>query len=551
VNITIGKRLTVTLTLAALALVLISLFAFWNLYNAQQRFDHVQADVVPGLMNLERIGEAVADMRVETYRSAVDSNSDSAERTRNAERIAAADQAVDALQARYETETVQGDPDDQKLLLADRSHVQAYRLARARFLGVADAGAIGSTVYQRASAQLYQASTAIRKGLNAHIAFNLQESDRVRERNNAAYAQALWVLGLVTVLVLLLTTGMSVNLYRVVGGGLRTMRTTLGAVSQSLDLSVRAPILRMDELGQSSTAFNQLMNSFSRALGVVRISSDSIASAAEEIAMRNVDLSSRTEQQAASLEETAASMAQLTQAVRQNTEHARGANALAENATSVTNIGSAAVEQMVGTIGHISEGSRRIADITGLIEGIAFQTNILALNAAVEAARAGDQGRGFAVVAGEVRSLAQRSSAAAQEIKSLIESSVILVDAGSRQAVQVGATMKQVQQAICDVSATIAEIATASEQQSRGIEQIHQAIDQMDGVTQQNAALVNQSAIAAQSLEQQAATLKTAVAVFKSVGIEGNTPSGSGIAVPKWELAIPLKNEAPQIRAGG
>ena len=550
-NITIGKRLTVTLTLAALALVLISLFAFWNLYNAQQRFDHVQADVVPGLMNLERIGEAVADMRVETYRSAVDSNSDSAERTRNAERIAAADQAVDALQARYETETVQGDPDDQKLLLADRSHVQAYRLARARFLGVADAGAIGSTVYQRASAQLYQASTAIRKGLNAHIAFNLQESDRVRERNNAAYAQALWVLGLVTVLVLLLTTGMSVNLYRVVGGGLRTMRTTLGAVSQSLDLSVRAPILRMDELGQSSTAFNQLMNSFSRALGVVRISSDSIASAAEEIAMRNIDLSSRTEQQAASLEETAASMAQLTQAVRQNTEHARSANALAENATSVTNIGSAAVEQMVGTIGHISEGSRRIADITGLIEGIAFQTNILALNAAVEAARAGDQGRGFAVVAGEVRSLAQRSSAAAQEIKSLIESSVILVDAGSRQAVQVGATMKQVQQAICDVSATIAEIATASEQQSRGIEQIHQAIDQMDGVTQQNAALVNQSAIAAQSLEQQAATLKTAVAVFKSVGTEGNTPSGSGIAVPKWELAIPLKNEAPQIWAAG
>ncbi len=247
----------------------------------------------------------------------------------------------------------------------------------------------------------------------------------------------------------------------------------------------------------------------------IKTSTDSIATASSEIAQGNVDLSARTEEQAASLEETAASMTQLTETVKQNADNARQANTLATRATDVVDMGNEAVQSMVGTIGEISESSTKISDITGTIEGIAFQTNILALNAAVEAARAGEQGRGFAVVASEVRSLAQRSAAAAKEIKELIESSVSKISDGVQQAREVGATMGEVKQAIKQVSDIVGEIAAASEEQSRGIEQVNQAVSQMDEVTQQNAALVEQSAAAAQSLDEQAKSLALAVAAFK------------------------------------
>ncbi|MFD1554989.1 methyl-accepting chemotaxis protein [Paraburkholderia silviterrae] len=237
-----------------------------------------------------------------------------------------------------------------------------------------------------------------------------------------------------------------------------------------------------------------------------------------ELAMGNIDLSARTEQQAASLEETAASMTQLTQTVKQNADNAYQANELATIATTMADTGNDAVQMMVATIDNISHSSMRISEITSLIEGIAFQTNILALNAAVEAARAGGQGRGFAVVASEVRSLAQRSAAAAKEINGLIGSSVAMIQEGSKQAVEVGATMEQVKQAIKQVSDIVAEIAAASVEQSRGIEQVNQAVNQMDKVTQQNAALVEQAAAAAQSLESQATKLESAVSVFNVGG---------------------------------
>ncbi|WP_322027892.1 methyl-accepting chemotaxis protein [Burkholderia sp. BCC1977] len=273
---------------------------------------------------------------------------------------------------------------------------------------------------------------------------------------------------------------------------------------------------------QSSLLYRlaQTTTSLSATVGNIRAFSASVASAATQIAAGNHDLSARTEQQAASLEQTAASMTQITDTVKQNADNARQANALAIRATDVAIVGNEAVQGMVRTIENISDSSTRISEITGVIEGIAFQTNILALNAAVEAARAGEQGRGFAVVASEVRGLAKSSAAAAKEIKELISSSVAVVQDGARQAGEVGATIGEVQQAVKRVSDIMGEITAASEEQSRGIEQISQAILQMDEVTQQNAALVEQAAAAAESLDEQAKNLSEAVSVFRLAGAE-------------------------------
>jgi methyl-accepting chemotaxis protein len=255
----------------------------------------------------------------------------------------------------------------------------------------------------------------------------------------------------------------------------------------------------------------------------VRTGTDSVANASSQIASGNLDLSSRTEEQASSLEETASSMEQLTSTVKQNAENARQANQLVSSTADVAVKGGQVVGQVVDTMASIKDSSRKIADIIGVIDGIAFQTNILALNAAVEAARAGEQGRGFAVVASEVRNLAQRSAGAAKEIKALIEDSVGKVDAGGKLVDEAGKTMDEIVTSVKRVTDLMSEIAAASSEQSSGIEQVNQAVGQMDEVTQQNAALVEQAAAAAESLQNQASQLAQAVSIFKL--------DGSGYAV--------------------
>jgi methyl-accepting chemotaxis protein len=281
------------------------------------------------------------------------------------------------------------------------------------------------------------------------------------------------------------------------------------------DLTSRIEVTSKDETGQLMQALKDMNDSLVGIVGNVRGGTDTIATASSQIAAGNHDLSSRTEEQASSLEETAASMEELTSTVKQNADNARQANQLAVSASSVAVKGGSVVAEVVGTMGAINASSRKIVDIIGVIDGIAFQTNILALNAAVEAARAGEQGRGFAVVAAEVRNLAQRSAAAAKEIKTLIDDSVSKVEEGSNQVAEAGKTMDEIVDSVKRVTDIMAEITAASQEQTSGIEQINQAITQMDQVTQQNAALVEEAAAAASSLQEQAANLSQVVSVFR------------------------------------
>ena len=302
------------------------------------------------------------------------------------------------------------------------------------------------------------------------------------------------------------------------------------------DLTTKIDLSKSVE-GSVVQAMHAMQESLRTTVSTVRQGTDTIATASGQIAAGNQDLSSRTEQQASSLEETAASMEELTSTVKQNADNARQANQLAVSASSVAVKGGSVVAQVVDTMGAINTSSKKIVDIIGVIDGIAFQTNILALNAAVEAARAGEQGRGFAVVAAEVRNLAQRSAAAAKEIKTLIGDSVGKVEEGSRQVAEAGKTMDEIVGSVRRVTDIMAEIEAASREQTQGIEQINQAITQMDQVTQQNAALVEEAAAAAQSLQEQASGLSQVVSVFKL----DHEPQLNHVATPKRPASSPQR----------
>jgi methyl-accepting chemotaxis protein-1 (serine sensor receptor) len=372
------------------------------------------------------------------------------------------------------------------------------------------------------------------------VAYIGKESSRLmrqmEEESQAAHAAAMLVMGITLavtlvvgcVTVLWLIKSITVPLHAAVG----VAQTVAGG-----DLRSEVRVDSKDEIGELLGALKTMQTNLSGIVGKVRAGTETIHGATVEIAAGNLDLSGRTEQQASSLEETAAAMVELTTTVQQNNANANEASKLADVASRVAVRGGDAVEQMVQTMGSINESSRKIVDIIGVIDGIAFQTNILALNAAVEAARAGEQGRGFAVVASEVRNLAQRSASAAKEIKALIGDSVSRVEAGSRLAGQAGETMGEVVSSVQRVTAIIGEISVASGEQREGIEQVSIAISQMDSVTQQNAALVEEAAAAADALTQQAASLSEAVSIFKLE--EQGQGQGARLAAPQRRPLLP------------
>ena len=352
------------------------------------------------------------------------------------------------------------------------------------------------------------------QGLRDFVTLQEQAAEATREQvastRHATLAAAAGMLALVIVAALVGTAA----LVRAIRRPVQQAIVLADAIAAGR-IDQNASTTRADEFGDLMRALDRMAGALSTAIGQVRQASDSIHTASAEIAAGNLDLSQRTEHAASHLQQTAGSVAQLTASVRQSADAAAQANQLAASAQSVAQRGGDVVSQVVSTMDEINASSKRIADIIGTIDGIAFQTNILALNAAVEAARAGEQGRGFAVVASEVRSLAQRSAEAAREIKTLIGTSVDKVESGARLVQDAGSTMNEIVASVQRVSDIIGEITAASSEQSQGIGQVNQSVMQLDQMTQQNAALVEEAAAAASSLEQQAQTLQSAVATFK------------------------------------
>ncbi|QET02108.1 HAMP domain-containing protein [Cupriavidus pauculus] len=533
---TIVKRIVLTLVLIALVLSAVNACALWQIHRSQERLLYLQSKVLPSFKDLDAAKGAVADMRVFGYRHLV--LSDPQAKAQLDKVIEGAVGRFDAALRDYEQNDIK-DEDDRKMLAADRAGMQAYRTALVPFYAASNANDIeAARQVLSPGGALDKGAAQLRQAINDHVDYNTKIAGLQVADNTEAYHWAVAnVVGgsIVAAIAAFVFGGL---LCRVVRRGLEGMRASIEQVNESLDLSVRAPVARMDEIGHAATAFNQLLGRIREAMTLVQQSTSAVSTASRQIASGNADLSGRTAQQAASLEETASSMTELTVTVRQNADHAREANTLALEANDVAEAGATVVDRLVHTMEDLHGGSAKIAEITALIEGIAFQTNILALNAAVEAARAGEQGRGFAVVAGEVRSLAQRSSAAAKEIKGLIDDSVASVREGSVQATQAGQTMSDVKRAIRRVNDLIGEIASASDEQSRGIEQVNEAINQMEGVTQQNAALVEQAAAASHSLEEQAMMLDGAVGAFRVEGGEVNRGETRAVSWGQPRLAI-------------
>jgi methyl-accepting chemotaxis protein len=511
-NMRVGTRLGLGFGVLIVFSVVIALVAWKALIGGQNAVSLLVKDRVVKVIQVNEIKAAVA-AQGDSVRNMALLKTDSVVK-RETEQIRQRTEIIsDRLSRLGETiRTEQG-----RLLL------QSTLAARTQFLGVRDRavtaalGADESLLRALVERELMPAQEKFLGALDALIAFQSELMNITYDETNAEVSTTIWLM-----LGLMVTCALvgALIAWRLA----RTVTVPLGIAVNSADriaaghLNDEIHVEQRDELGQLLCSMKEMQSSLSRVVGTVRENAESVTTASAEIAAGNQDLSSRTEQQAASLQETAASMEQLTSTVKQNAENARTANQLAQSASSAAAVGGQTVKEVVTTMDEITTSSRKIGDIIGVIDGIAFQTNILALNAAVEAARAGEQGRGFAVVATEVRALAQRSADAAKEIRTLISQSVARVEEGSRLVHAAGNAMQDIVTRVTRVTDLIGEITHSASEQSNGIEQVNQAVTQMDQVTQQNAALVEESAAAASSLKTQATQLVEAVAVFRLAG---------------------------------
>ena len=419
--------------------------------------------------------------------------------------------------------------------------------------GLVEAGRAQSGVLERASAALVQGDAALYTTINTKeltptgAAFSAQ-LEKFQKQSDAQmtalvatreqeFSMVMWLVAVGVVAALVLVAGVHMLLRAVVLVPLERAVSLLDQVARG-DLTARIEETGDNEIKRLLLAIGRMQQDLLSTVTRVRRGADVINLGSQELAAGNMELSSRTETQASSLEETAASIEELTSTVRQNSDNAQQAHALVAGASSTAAKGGVVMQQVVATMNDINASSRKIVDITSVIDGIAFQTNILALNAAVEAARAGEQGRGFAVVASEVRNLAQRSAAAAKEIKVLIDQSVHNIQLGTDLVEQAGSTMSTLVENVHQVTQIVGEIAVASREQSEGIDQVNTAIVQMDQVTQQNAALVEEAAAATQSLQDQADELTQTVSIFKIGAGEAAVASGFAQRAGHQRLAL-------------
>lgn len=412
----------------------------------------------------------------------------------------------------------------EKAIAAYRGYLEEVRKLRA-IVTESRGGVLPEAATQAALGEAFTRYKATMDALDELASFNLKLAEQDRVAGSAAIERTTILLSLSALIAAILSVTMGWLLTRSI---VKPINAAVDAADQIAkgDLKTSFAANSRDEVGRLMEALQAMVGSLRAVIADVKSASDQIATASSEIAQGNADLSARTESQASSLQQTAASVEQLTGTVRQNADSAKQANQLAAAASMDANRGGEVVSQVVGTMSEIQSSSQKIADIIGVIDGIAFQTNILALNAAVEAARAGEQGRGFAVVAGEVRTLAQRSAQAAKEIKSLISNSVEKVESGSKLVDEAGKSMTEIVQSVQRVTDIIAEISAATTEQASGIQQVNLAVSQLDQMTQQNAALVEQSAAAAASLRDQTSRLNESVSVFQ---VDHSTRTSSSV----------------------
>ncbi|CDS50363.1 Methyl-accepting chemotaxis protein I (serine chemoreceptor protein) [Polaromonas sp. CG9_12] len=506
-NIKVGSRLALAFGLILLITAVIAGIGVWRLQELASTTRQLGVEDSEKLKMAVRWRQTIDLNWIRTQASVLD-----ADTSRMAMWQAEMDKTSEITVAsrKYLTEHIYSD-EGKKLMLNIDAAREAYRTPRAALLKRKLAGEDVNATFERDIKPLAMAYSdsvyQLEKRQQVLYDVSLTEAE-----HNAALGRTILLAG--AALALLLGAALSFFLSRSIILPLQQAGRSARSIA---DGNLTEPIVSVgrDEAAQLLDDLKHMQSRLATIVGNVRQGADTIATASSQIAAGNQDLSSRTEEQASSLEETAASMEELTSTVKQNADNARQANQLAVSASSVAVKGGNVVAQVVDTMGAINTSSRKIVDIIGVIDSIAFQTNILALNAAVEAARAGEQGRGFAVVAAEVRSLAQRSATAAKEIKVLIDDSVEKVGEGSRQVADAGKTMEEIVDSVRRVTDIMAEITAASQEQTQGIEQVNQAITQMDQVTQQNAALVEQAAAAAASLQEQASGLLQVVSVFK------------------------------------